>query len=81
MLYKEQPAVPDNEVKHVAIEEYGGLETNLKLENEIYTFAIITSNATDCFSTDTPKELTDWTNVIQEYLGKGMYMSLCCWQL
>ena len=72
MLYKEQPAIPDNELKHVAIEEYGGLETNLKLENEVYTFAIISSSATDCFSTETLQDLTDWTNLIQEYLGKGM---------
>ena len=71
MLYKEPPAIPDNEFKHVAIEEYGGLETNLRLDSEKYTFAIITSSVTECFSVDSPQELTDWTKVIQEYLGKG----------
>lgn len=62
----------------MTIEEYGGIENNLRLENELYTFAIITTSATECFSAETPQELTDWTNLIQEYLGKGMNESYLC---
>ncbi len=71
VIYKEAPAIPDNEIKHVAIDEYGGLETNMKLESEKYTFAIITNSSTECFSVDSPHEMSEWTNLLQEYLGKG----------
>jgi len=71
VIYKEPPAVPDNEIKHVAIDEYGGLENNLKLDNERFTFAVITNSATECFSVESPQEMTDWTTAVHEYLGKG----------
>lgn len=71
VIYKEAPAIPDNEVKYVAIDEYGGLETNMKLDSEKYTFAIITNSSTECFSVDSPHEMTEWTKLLQEYLGKG----------
>lgn len=71
VIYKEPPAIPDNEVKSVAIDEYGGLETNLRLESERYIFALITNSSTECFSVDSPQEMNAWIKVLQENLGKG----------
>lgn len=71
-LYKEKPAVPSNEVKEIPIDDFGGLEINLKLDSEKYTFGIITSSMTDCFAVETPDELNKWTSLLQEYLGKGI---------
>lgn len=71
VIYKESPQ-GSCEVKSIPIEEFGGLETNLKLDiQEKYTFAIITTDATDCFASDSPEEYTRWTSTIREYLGKG----------
>ena len=70
-MYKEQPTVPSNEIKEIPIEEYGGLEVNLRLDSEKYTFAIITHSMTDCFAVETHSELNKWTALLQEYLGKG----------
>ena len=70
-VYKEQPTVPSNEIKEIPIEEYGGLEVNLRLDSEKYTFAIITNSMTDCFAVETHDELNKWTALLQEYLGKG----------
>lgn len=74
ILHKESPATASNEIKEIAIDEFGGLEDNLKLDNEKYVFAIITTNITECFSTETPQDWTDWKQLLQEYLGKGKGM-------
>ena len=73
-VHKEHPPTAANEVKEIAIDEFGGLEGNLKLDNEKYVFAIITTHVTECFSTESPQELTDWRQLLQEYLGKGKGM-------
>ena len=78
IVYKELPAVPANEAKEIQIEQFGGLETNFKLDNEKYLFAIVTNCATDCFSAETPQEMSDWTTVLQEYLGKGDHSEQQC---
>lgn len=71
IVHKESPAIAANEIKEIAIDEFGGLEHNLKLDNEKYVFAIITTSITECFSTESPQDLTDWRQLLQEYLGKG----------
>lgn len=76
IVYKELPAVPANEAKEIQIEQFGGLETNFKLDNEKYLFAIVTNCATDCFSAETPQEMSDWTTVLQEYLGKELVLNV-----
>ena len=63
--------MPSNEVKEIPIEDFGGLEVNLRLDSEKYTFGIISSTMTDCFAVETPDELNKWTSLLQEYLGKG----------
>ena len=71
IVYKEQPATSANELKEIQIDEFGGLDFGLKLDSEKHVFAIITTGATDCFSTDTAEEMLEWTRLLQEYLGKG----------
>ena len=71
ILHKEHPPTAANELKEIAIDEFGGLEHNLKIDNERYVCAVITTHATECFSTETPQELTEWKQLLQEYLGKG----------
>ena len=71
LVYKEQPTIPANEMKEIPIEEFGGLEANLKLDSEKCVFAIVTTQVTDCFATDTPEEMHEWVRLLQEYLGKG----------
>ena len=71
MVYKEHPPSPSNEIKEIPIEEFGGIESNLKLDNEKNAFAIISTNFTDCFSVETPEEMQEWVRVLQRYLGKG----------
>ena len=70
IVYKEYPPTAANEIKEISIDEFGGLEHSLKIDNERYVFAIIT-NVTECFSTETPRELGEWRKLLQEYLGKG----------
>ena len=70
-VHKDFPPTAANEIKEIAIDEFGGLEHNLKLENEKYVFAIITTHITECFSIESPQELTAWRQLLQEYLGKG----------
>ncbi len=72
IVHKESPPTAANEIKEVAIDEFGGLDYNLKIDNEKYAFAIITTHITECFSTDSPHELTEWIQLLQEYLGKGI---------
>ena len=72
IIYKDQPAIPVNEIKEVPIDEFGGLESNLSLDNEKYAFAITTTHITESFSVESPHEMTEWTTLLQEYLGKGM---------
>ena len=76
IIYKEQPAIPMNEIKEVPIDEFGGLESNLSLDNEKYAFAIITTHVTESFSVESPREMTEWTTLLQEYLGKGMQVCM-----
>ena len=71
IVYKDQPAIPANEIKEVPIDEFGGLEGNLSVDNEKYAFAVITTHVTESFSADSPNEMTEWTRSLQEYLGKG----------
>ena len=71
IIYKDQPAVPINEIKEVPIDEFGGLVSNLSLDNERYAFAIITTHITESFSSESPQVMTEWTSLLQEYLGKG----------
>ena len=71
IVHKESPATAANEIKEITIDEFGGLENNLKLDSEKYVFAIITTHVTECFSTESPQELTEWSQLLQEYLGKG----------
>ena len=72
LIYKESPDPgPSTEVKSIPIEEFGGLEANVRLDGEKYTFAIITTDVTDCFATDTPEDHAAWTSILREYLGKG----------
>ena len=71
IVYKDQPAVPANEIKEVPIDEFGGLESNLSTDNEKYAFAVIMTHVTESFSADSPHERTEWTRLLQEYLGKG----------
>lgn len=71
IVHKESPPTAANEIKEIAIDEFGGLEFNLKLDSEKYVFAIITTQVTECFSTETPQQLTEWKQLLQEYLGKG----------
>jgi hypothetical protein len=70
-IYKDQPAIPSNELSEVPIEDYGGLDTKLKLDGEKHVFAIITTNSTECFAADNPQTLKDWSNSMIDYLGKG----------
>ena len=59
------------------IEEYGGLDSTMKLDGEKNVFAIITTHSTECFATENLPALRDWVAVIQEYFGKGQnYNSL-----
>ena len=73
IVYKESPATAANEIKEISIDQFGGLENNLRLDGEKYVFAIITTSITECFSVETPQELSEWSKLLQEYLGKGMY--------
>ena len=59
-----------NEIKEVPIDEFGGLESNLSLDNEKYAFAIITTHVTESFSVESPREMTEWTTLLQEYWEK-----------
>ena len=79
LICKETTSVPGpvTEVKSIPIEEFGGLITNTKLDGEKYTFAVVSTEVTDCFATDTPDEHTAWTSTIREYLGKGKLP--ICW--
>ena len=63
--------MPINEIKEVPIDEFGGLVSNLSLDNERYAFAIITTHITESFSSESPQVMTEWTSLLQEYLGKG----------
>lgn len=76
IVYKDHTASAAGEIKEIAIEDFGGLEHNLKLDNEKYAFAIITTNVTECFSVDSPRELLEWKQILQEYLGKGTYIRI-----
>ena len=86
IVYKEPPATAVNEIKEISIDQFGGLENNLRLDGEKFVFAIITTTITECFSVETPQELSDWSQLLQEYLGKGKYYSTCwckllkCWE-
>ena len=60
-------------MKEIPIEEFGGLESTAKVDSEKHVFSVITTGMTDSFSTDSPEELRDWTVLLQEYLGKGIY--------
>ena len=71
IIYRDQPTSPANEIKEIPIEEFGGLESSLKLDNEKFVFYVITTSVTDCFSADSAEELNEWTTLLQEYLGKG----------
>ena len=71
IVYKESPPTAANEIKEISIDEFGGLEHNLRIDSEKYVFAIITTNMTECFSTESPQDLSDWKQLLQEYLGKG----------
>ena len=71
IIYKETPTSPVNEVKEIAIEEFGGLESTTKMESEKNVFSVITTSVTDSFSTDSSEDLREWTSLLQEYLGKG----------
>ena len=55
----------------VSIEEYGGLDSTLKVDGEKHVFAIITTHSTECFATESLATLRDWVAIIQEYFGKG----------
>ena len=55
----------------VSIEEYGGLDSTLKVDGERHVFAIITTHSTECFAAESLATLRDWVTVIQEYFGKG----------
>lgn len=70
-IYKDQPAIPTNELSEIPIEEFGGLDSTLKLDGEKHVFAIISTNWTDCFATDSAESLQEWTKSIQDFLGKG----------
>ena len=59
----------------VLIEEYGGLDSVLKLDGEKHVFAIITTHSTECFATESLASLREWVAVIQEYFGKGQLQS------
>ncbi len=76
IVNKETPATAVNEIKEISIDEFGGLENNLRLEGEKYVFAIITTTTTECFSVETPQELSEWSKLLQEYLGKGKKFKL-----
>ena len=72
IIYKESPATPANEVKEIPIEEFGGVDsTTGKVDSERNVFSVITTNMTDSFSTDSADDLVEWTQLLQEYLGKG----------
>ena len=72
IIYKESPTSPANEVKEIPIEEYGGLESNTKVDSEKNVFSVITTNMTDTFATESGEDLMEWTQLLQEYLGKGV---------
>ena len=46
--------------------------SNLSLDNEKFAFAVITTHVTESFSSESPHVVTEWTSLLQEYLGKGM---------
>ena len=71
IIHKDYPPSPANEVKEIAIEEFGGLESTTKVDSEKHVFSVITTNVTDCFSTESAEEMAEWTTLLQEYLGKG----------
>ena len=70
-IHKDHPTSAANEVKEIPIEEFGGLESGSKVDSEKNVFSVITTNATDTFSTESVDDMEEWVMVIQEYLGKG----------
>ena len=73
IIYREQPTTPANEIKEIPIDEFGGVESGVRMDNEKLVFCVITGSVTDCFSTETVEELNEWTSLLQEYLGKGWF--------
>ncbi len=70
-VYRDKPAIPANEQTDVPIEDFGGLDSTLKLDGEKNVFAIITNGITECFAADSPDIVHEWCEVLQEYLGQG----------
>ena len=71
IVYKDQPPIPDNELTNIPIEEFGGLDYNMKIDGEKQVLAILTTHVTECFATDSSETLREWRTAIQDYLGKG----------
>ena len=46
--------------------------------NEKYSFALISERTTDVFAFETEEAMKRWVDVIQERLGRGMQLFVCC---
>ena len=71
-VYKDKPPTPSNELYELPIEDYGGTDSNVKIDGEKNVFAILLTDSTECFATESPDDLKRWTRVLNEYLGKGI---------
>ena len=75
VLYKDQMNAVAHEGKEKAVvplEDFCGLETNLKLDGgEKYVLGIITRRETHCLALPSDEEMLEWADVLREHLGPG----------